>query len=101
MTSSTNINQAIDYQKGSVVSKEIFNKSSSTVTLFAFDKGQGLSEHTASADAVIVLTDGVAEIIISDEKYRVKAGEVFFIPANTPHSLKAVQSFKMILTMIG
>lgn len=100
MTSSQNINQIINYQEGSVVSKEIVNKTTGTITLFAFDKGQGLSEHTAPYDALVVITDGVAEITVSGVKHKVETGEMLLMPAKSPHSLKAIQPFKMMLTMI-
>ncbi len=100
MTNSQNINKAINYQEGSVVSKEIVKKPTGTVTLFAFDKGQGLSEHTAPFDALVMITDGKAEITVSEEKKEIKAGEMLLIPANAPHALKAIQPFKMILAMI-
>lgn len=100
MTGIKNINQTINFQENSVVSKEIVNKPTGTITLFAFDKGQGLSEHTAPYDAFIVVTEGTAEIIVSGIKYEVNLGEMLFIPANEPHILKAVRPFKMILTMI-
>lgn len=95
-----NINKLINYQEGSVVSKEIVNKSTGTVTLFAFDKGQGLSEHTAPYDALVIISDGEAEIIVSGVKSKVKSGEIILMPAGSTHSLKAIQRFKMILTMI-
>jgi quercetin dioxygenase-like cupin family protein len=95
-----NINGEINYQEGSVVSKEIINKPTGTITLFAFGKGQGLSEHTALFDALVVVTEGLAEITVSGEKNKVKAGEMLLIPAKSPHSLKAIQPFKMMLTMI-
>lgn len=85
---------------GSVVSKEIINKPTGTVTLFAFDKGQGLSEHTAPYDALVIITEGEAEIIVSGVKHLVKAGEMLLMPANATHALKAVEPFKMMLTMI-
>lgn len=100
MTNSQNINQLINFQEGSVVSKEIINKPTGTITLFAFAKGQGLSEHTAPYDALVIVTEGLAEIIVSKIKYEVKAGEMLLMPANAPHSLLALQPFKMILTMI-
>lgn len=100
MANSQNINQAINYQEGSVVSKEIVNKPTGTITLFAFGKGQGLSEHIAPYDAHVIIIDGVAEITVSGAKYKVKTGEMLLIPAKSPHYLKAIQSFKMILTMI-
>lgn len=95
-----NINQLINFQDGSVVSKEIINKPTGTVTLFAFDKDQGLSEHTAPYDALVIITEGVADIIVSGIKHQVKAGEMLLMPANSPHSLKALRPFKMLLTMI-
>ncbi len=100
MTGPKNINQTINFQEGSTVSKEIVNKPTGTITLFAFDKGQGLSEHTAPYDAFVMVTEGVAEIFVSNIKYDVKAGEMLLMPANALHSLKAIQPFKMILTMI-
>lgn len=100
MTNSQNINQTINYQEGSVVSKEIVNKLTGTITLFAFDKGQGLSEHTAPYDTFIIVTDGNAEIMVSGIKHQVKSGEMLLMPAKSPHSLKASQPFKMALVMI-
>ena len=90
----------VDYQDGAVVSREIINKKTGTVTLFAFDKGQGLSEHTAPFDALVYIIDGEADITISGKTLRLKEGEMVIMPANQPHSLKAVGKFKMILTMI-
>ncbi len=94
------VNQIIQFQDGSVVSKEIVNKPTGTITLFAFDKDQGLSEHTAPYDALVIITEGVAEITISGVKHEVKTGEMLLMPAHEPHALKAIQPFKMILTMI-
>jgi quercetin dioxygenase-like cupin family protein len=90
----------VDYQDGAVVSREIINKKTGTVTLFAFDKGQGLSEHTAPFDALVYILDGEADITISGKTLRLKEGEMVIMPANQPHALKAVGKFKMILTMI-
>ena len=91
----------IDYQKDSVVSKEIIKKELGTVTVFAFDKGQGLSEHSAPFDAMVQIIDGEAEITISGVKHTVKAGEMMIMPADEPHALQAVNCpYKMILTMI-
>ncbi len=90
----------IDYQDGAVVSREIISKKTGTVTLFAFDKGQGLSEHTAPYDALVNLLDGEADITISGKTLRLQAGEMVIMPANQPHALKAVSRFKLILTMI-
>jgi len=92
--------ELVDYQDGSVVSKEIIKKDKGTVTLFAFDKGQGLSEHTAPFDALVHVFDGEAEIAISGEPHNVKTGEIIIMPANKPHSLKATERFKMMLIMI-
>ncbi|HPF20017.1 MAG TPA: cupin domain-containing protein [Syntrophomonas sp.] len=91
---------SVEYQKDAVVSKTLINKSAGTVTLFAFDQGQGLSEHTAPFDAMVYLLDGEAEIIISGHPYIVKQGESIIMPAHHPHALKAVQPFKMMLIMI-
>jgi len=82
------------------VSRTIIDKKTGTVTLFAFDEGQGLSEHTAPFDALVYLLDGEAEIVISGKSLRLKEGEIVIMPANQPHALKAVKKFKMILTMI-
>jgi quercetin dioxygenase-like cupin family protein len=89
-----------DYQPGSIVSRTIIDKKTGTVTLFAFDQGQGLSEHTAPFDALVCLLDGEAEITISGRPFRLRAGEMLIMPANEPHALKALQRFKMMLTMI-
>jgi quercetin dioxygenase-like cupin family protein len=83
-----------------VVSREIVRKDTGTVTLFAFDQGQGLSEHTAPFDALVYILDGEAKITISGNPVQVKAGELIIMPANEPHALQAVQKFKMLLVMI-
>jgi quercetin dioxygenase-like cupin family protein len=90
----------INYQDGSVVSKEIIRKDTGTVTLFAFDKGQGLSEHTAPFDALVYVFDGESEVTISGKSHNLKTGDVIIMPANKPHALKAVERFKMLLAMI-
>ena len=90
----------VDYQDGSVVSKELIKKEKGTVTIFAFDKGQGLSEHTALFDALVYIIDGKAEISIAGKAYLLKAGETIIMPENKAHSLKAVERFKMLLVMI-
>jgi quercetin dioxygenase-like cupin family protein len=90
----------VNYQKDSIVSKIIIEKKTGTVSLFAFDKNQGLSEHIAPFDALVHLIDGEAEIVISNKTVNLKSGEMIIMPANQPHALKAVQRFKMILTMI-
>ena len=90
----------VDYQDGSVVSKEVIKKEKGTVSLFAFDQGQGLSEHTAPFDALVYILDGQAEISIAGKQYNLKSGETMIMPANKPHSLKATERFKMLLVMI-
>ena len=90
----------ISYQDGSVVSRSIVNQKAGTVTLFAFDRDQELSEHTAPYDALVNLLDGEAEITISGQPYHLRTGDMLILPANQPHALKAMQRFKMILTMI-
>lgn len=94
------LEKLVDYQEGSVVSREIIKKQSGTVTLFAFDEGQGLSEHTAPFDAAVHVLDGAAEVTISGIPHTVGAGELLIMPAGEPHSLKAPARFKMLLTMI-
>lgn len=95
-----NINKIIQYQNDSVVSKEILNKPTGTIALFAFDKNQGLSEHTAPYDALVMVTEGKAEITVSGMRHNVQAGGMLLMPANAPHSLKAIEPFKMLLTMV-
>ncbi|MGQ9627287.1 MAG: cupin domain-containing protein [Anaerolineae bacterium] len=90
----------LDYQEGAVVSRTIVDEKAGTVTLFAFDEEQGLSEHTAPFDALVYLLDGEAEIVISGEAFQVKEGEMIIMPAHEPHALRAVKSFKMLLVMI-
>jgi quercetin dioxygenase-like cupin family protein len=90
----------LDYQEGSVVSKTLIKKTSGTVTLFAFDEGEGLSEHTAPFDAMVCVLDGEVQITISGKPFDLKQGEMIIMPANEPHALKAVKKFKMMLIMI-
>jgi quercetin dioxygenase-like cupin family protein len=92
--------ESIKYQDGSIVSRTILDKSAGTVTLFAFDSGQGLSEHTAPYDALVYVFDGVADITISGKKIHLTKGELTIMPANEPHALKASPKFKMMLVMI-
>ena len=96
-----NIENLVDYQKDSVVSMEVIKKELGTVTLFAFDKGQGLSEHSAPFDAMVQIIDGEAEITIDGKSNNVSKGQMIIMPANIPHALQAVnEPYKMILTMI-
>lgn len=90
----------VAYQEGSVVSREIVRKATGTVTVFAFDADQGLSEHTAPFDATVYILDGEAEITISGKPLMVREGELVIMPANEPHALRAVKRFKMLLIMI-
>jgi quercetin dioxygenase-like cupin family protein len=90
----------IDYQKGSVVSRTIIDKKEGTITVFAFEEGQGLSEHTAPFDALAFVLDGNAEVTIAGKPHEVSEGEMLIMPANKPHALKAMKKFKMLLVMI-
>lgn len=94
------INEMINYQANAVVSKTLLEKKSGTITIFAFDKDQGLSEHSAPFDAMVQVVEGDAEIKISGEPHKLSEGEMIIMPANKPHALKAINRFKMILTMI-
>lgn len=88
------------YQEGAVVSRELIRKPTGSVTLFAFDEGQGLSEHTAPFDALVHVLDGEAEITISGKPFLVPAGSMILMPAGEPHALQARTRFQMLLTMI-
>jgi quercetin dioxygenase-like cupin family protein len=90
----------IDYQDGAVVSQTLIDKKSGSVTLFAFDQDQGLSEHIAPFEALVQIIDGSAHITIADNAYDLKPGEMVLMPANVPHAVKATSRFKMMLTMI-
>lgn len=90
----------VAYQKNSVVSKQILSKKTGSLTLFAFDKGEGLSEHTAPYDASVLILDGKATIMIDGKPHKLKKGEMIIMPAGIPHSLKAAEPFKMLLIMI-
>ena len=94
------MNGLVSYQSGSVVSRTLIDRKIGTITLFAFDAEQGLSEHTAPFDAFAQIIDGVAEVTIGGKLQRVASGEFIIMPANIPHSLKAVEKFKMMLVMI-
>ncbi len=90
----------LDYQDDAVVSRTIIDKKTGTLTLFAFDEGQGLSEHTAPFDALVYILDGEAEVTISGNSLQLKEGKVVVMPANEPHALRATKRFKMMLVMI-
>jgi len=90
----------VGYQEASIVSKTLIERETGSVTLFAFDQGQGLSEHTAPFDAMVYVLDGEAEITISGNPIAVRQGEMLVMPAEEPHAVKAITRFKMILTMI-
>ena len=96
----SNLEGLIDYQEGSVVSRTIIERKTGTVTLFAFDVNQGLSEHTAPYDALVYVLDGEVEVSISGKPVQLKKGEITIMPANQPHALAAKTKFKMLLTMI-
>ena len=95
-----NLESLMDYQTDSVVSKTIIGKKAGTVTMFAFDKEQSLSEHTAPYDAMVYMVDGEAQITISGKATIVKKGEMVILPANEPHALEALSKYKMLLIMI-
>jgi len=95
-----NLDSLAEYQNGSVVSKSLLAKKSGNITLFAFDKGEGLSEHTAPFDAYVQIIDGKTDITISGNVHTLSAGEMIIMPANEPHALKAIEPFKMLLVMI-
>ena len=96
----TAIGALVQYQKGAVVSRTILKRAAGTVTAFAFDQGEGLSEHTAAFDALALVTDGEAEITVSGAAHRVAAGELLRLPAGMPHALRALTRFTMLLVMI-
>jgi len=100
ITGTTKVVELVDYQEGAIVSRTILDKKTGSITLFAFDEGQGLSEHTTPFDALVQLLEGKAEILISDQTFCATAGEMIIMPANQPHALKAIKPFKMMLTMI-
>lgn len=94
------VNELVDYQDDSVVSRTLLEKETGTITLFAFSKGQALSEHTAPFDAMVYILDGKAEITIAGNPNTLASGQMIVMPANQPHAVKAVENFKMLLTMI-
>lgn len=95
-----NLKNLLDYQAGAIVSRTLIDKSTGTVTVFAFDKGQALSEHTVPFDALVNVLDGEVEVTISGKPNRLTEGEMIIMPANQPHALTATQKFKMMLVMI-
>ena len=95
-----NLASLVSYQPGSVVSRTIVNRKAGTVTLFAFDEGEGLSEHTAPFDALVQVLEGEAQVTISGEDSEVRQGEAIVLPAGKTHAVKATKRFKMLLTMI-
>ena len=90
----------VEYQPGAIISRELIQKSTGTITVFAFDEGQGLSEHIAPFDALVYILDGEAEIKIAENTFQVKKGEMIILPVDVIHALKAIQRFKMVLIMI-
>ena len=94
------LTQMLEYQQGSIVSRELLSLQKGTLTVFAFDRGQGLSEHTAPFDATVLGLEGRAEITISGTTHNVEAGQLIIMPAHEPHALKAIEPFKMLLIMI-
>jgi quercetin dioxygenase-like cupin family protein len=91
---------SVNYSDGGIVSKTVLKKQAGNVSLFAFDKGEALSEHTAPYDAIIEVVDGKAEVIIGGESYSLEAGQSIIMPANIPHAVNATEKFKMVLIMI-
>jgi quercetin dioxygenase-like cupin family protein len=96
----SNLEGMVAYQDGSIVSREIIKKPTGTVTIFAFDRDQGLSEHTAPFDALVYIVEGEVEIAIAGEPHRLKTGDTIVMPGGKPHALKALTRFKMLLVMI-
>ena len=90
----------VNYGEDSIVSRTLVNNNAGTITLFAFDEGQGLSEHTAPFDALVHIVEGESEVIIDGKSNRVSEGQIILMPANIPHALNAVRPFKMMLTML-
>jgi quercetin dioxygenase-like cupin family protein len=94
------LNDLVEYQEGTIVSRTIINKDNGSVTIFAFDKDQALSEHVAPFEALLQVLDGEVEVKISGKKHHLKTGELIIMPANEPHAVKAINQFKMLLYMI-
>lgn len=95
-----NLFDHVEYAQGSVVSRTLIDKREGTLTLFAFDKGEGLSEHSAPFDALVQVLDGEVEITIGGKSFKVVTGQIILMPAHVPHSLQSITRFKMLLTMI-
>jgi quercetin dioxygenase-like cupin family protein len=93
-------NESIEYSEGAIVSKTVLKKETGNISLFAFSKGEALSEHTAPFDALIQVVDGKGEIVIGGESHILESGQSIIMPANITHAVKAVEKFKMVLTMI-
>jgi quercetin dioxygenase-like cupin family protein len=91
---------SIEYQQGSVVSRTIIDKKAGTVTLFAFDKDEGLSEHTAPYEALVYVVEGEVEVKVAASSFVLEAGDMVILPANRPHTLRGIQRFKMLLVMV-
>jgi len=100
LTTPTKMADLIAYQEGSVVSRAIVDRKSGTLTLFAFDKEEGLSEHKAPFDALVYVVEGEAQVTLAGKSFALKEGEMLVIPANKPHALRAIRRFKMLLVMI-
>jgi quercetin dioxygenase-like cupin family protein len=96
----TALREMVSYQKGSIVSRMLINKSSGTVTLFAFDEGESLSEHSAPYDALLWILEGKAEVMIGGTPYQMEGDQMVHLPARVPHAVKAITTFKMMLIMI-
>jgi len=94
------LNDLVGYQEGTIVSKTIINKDNGTITIFAFDKDQALSEHIAPFDALLQVLDGEVEVTISGKKHHLTQGEIIIMPANVSHAVNAVNKFKMMIYMI-
>ncbi|MFO7924378.1 MAG: cupin domain-containing protein [Bacteroidales bacterium] len=90
----------VNYADGAIVSKNVIRRDTGNISLFAFDKGEGLSEHTTPFDALVQVVDGKAEITVGGKKHLLEKGDSIIMPANIPHALKAVEKYKMVLTMI-
>jgi quercetin dioxygenase-like cupin family protein len=94
------LNDSVDYSEGGIVSKTVLKKETGNISLFSFDKGEALSEHTAPFDAMITVVDGKGEVIIGGKSFILSSGQSIIMPANITHAVNAVEKFKMVLTMI-